>query len=49
MSVEENKALTHRSVEEFIDKKNLAVADELIADDFVFHPQYRAYLQTKRV
>ena len=37
MGVEENKALTRRFVEEFINKKNLAVADELIADDFVFH------------
>lgn len=37
MSVEENKASTRRFVEEFINKNNPAVADELIAEDFVNH------------
>jgi steroid delta-isomerase-like uncharacterized protein len=37
MSVEENKAITHRLIEEFINKNNPAVADELFADDFVNH------------
>jgi steroid delta-isomerase-like uncharacterized protein len=37
MGIEENKAITHRLVEEFINKNNPAVADELFADDFVNH------------
>ena len=41
MSVEENKAITRRIVEEFINKNDPAVADELFADDFVNHsPRY---------
>ena len=41
MGVEENKALTSRIVEEFINKNNPAVANEIFADDFVNHnPQY---------
>jgi predicted ester cyclase len=41
VSVEENKAITRRIVEEFINKNNPAVADELFADDFVNHsPRY---------
>lgn len=37
MGVEENKALTRRIVEEFLNKNNQTLADELIAEDFVFH------------
>jgi predicted ester cyclase len=37
MSVEENKALTRRLVEEVWNKGNLAVADELLAAGYVFH------------
>ena len=37
MSGEENKALTRRIIEEFINKNSPAVADELIADDFINH------------
>ena len=37
MSVEENKALAVRIIEEFINKNNPGVADEIFADDFVNH------------
>lgn len=37
MSVEENKALVRRLVEEVWNKGNMAVADELLATDYVFH------------
>jgi steroid delta-isomerase-like uncharacterized protein len=37
MSVEENKTIVCRWTEEGFGKGNLAVADELIADDFVNH------------
>jgi predicted ester cyclase len=41
MSVEENKVLTTRIIEEFINKNNPAVANEIFADDFVNHsPQF---------
>jgi len=41
MDVEENKALSIRIIDEFINKNNAAVADELFADDFVNHnPQF---------
>ena len=41
MSVEENKALSIRIIDEFINKNNAAVADELFAEDFVNHnPQF---------
>lgn len=41
MSVEENKALTTRFIEEFINKNNPAVANEIFAEDFVNHsPQF---------
>lgn len=41
MSAEENKALAARIIEEFINKNNPAVADEIFAVDFVNHnPQY---------
>jgi steroid delta-isomerase-like uncharacterized protein len=33
MSVEENKAVVQRYLEEFVNQKNLAVFDELVADD----------------
>ena len=37
MSLEENKALARRSVEEIWGKGNLAAVDEFYADDFVWH------------
>lgn len=37
MSAEENKALVRRFYEEFFNKGNLAVADELVVTDYVFH------------
>lgn len=37
MSVEENKALATRIIEEFINKKNPSVADEIFAEDFHNH------------
>ena len=37
MSTEENKALVQRLMEEFVLKGNLAVADEILAADFVNH------------
>ena len=37
MSTEENKALNRRFFEEFWDQKNLAVADELLAPNYVDH------------
>jgi steroid delta-isomerase-like uncharacterized protein len=41
MNVEENKALAIRIIDEFINKNNAAVADELFADDFINHnPQF---------
>ena len=41
MSVEENKTIARRIIEDFINKNNPAVADELFADDFVNHsPQF---------
>ena len=41
MNVEENKALAKRIIDEFINKNNAAVANELFADDFVNHnPQF---------
>ena len=41
MKVEENKALAKRIIDEFINKNNAAVANELFADDFVNHnPQF---------
>lgn len=38
MSTEENKALVRRFFEEMWGKGNLAIADELLTTDFVFHP-----------
>ena len=35
MSIEENKALVRRLIDEVVSKANLAIADELIASDFV--------------
>jgi len=35
MSVEENKEIGRRFIEEVINKKNLPAADELVAEDFV--------------
>lgn len=35
MSTEENKSVIRRFYEEFHGRRNLAVADEIIADDFV--------------
>lgn len=41
MSVEENKILARRMVEDCINKNNQAVADEIFADDFINHsPQF---------
>ena len=37
MSVEENKALVRRFYEECLNKKNVALVDELIAPDSVWH------------
>ena len=37
MSVEENKAVLHRHVEELFNKGDLAVADEVISADYVYH------------
>jgi predicted ester cyclase len=37
MSVEENKAPVRRCVEEIWNKGNLAVVDELLTTDYVFH------------
>ena len=37
MSIEENKALVLRLVEEVWNQGNLAVFDELYAPDFIFH------------
>jgi steroid delta-isomerase-like uncharacterized protein len=41
MSVEENKILAHRMVDDCINKNNQAVADEIFAADFINHsPQF---------
>jgi predicted ester cyclase len=40
MSTEENKAIVRRLTEEVWVKGNLAVADELVSPDFVFHDPY---------
>jgi len=37
MSVEENRAMARRLVEEFVNKGNLAIADETFATNFVNH------------
>ena len=37
MSADENKALLRRMVDEVLNKKNLAVTDELVARDYVDH------------
>ena len=37
MSMEENKAKFHRTYEEMFNKGNLAIADDLIAPDFLNH------------
>jgi predicted ester cyclase len=37
MSVEQNKALDRRYVEEVLDKGNLAVIDEIMAPDYIGH------------
>lgn len=37
MSIEENKAVIRRHVEDLWNKGDLAVADEIISADFVFH------------
>ncbi len=37
MSVEENKAIARRLIDEFINKGDLSIADELFAEDFVNH------------
>ncbi len=37
MSTEENKALIRRIAEEIFNKKNLALADELVDTNYVFH------------
>ena len=37
MSIEENKIVYRRLIEETLNRGNLAVADELIATDFVDH------------
>jgi len=37
MSIEENKALSRRVIEEIFNKQNLALADELIDTNFVDH------------
>jgi steroid delta-isomerase-like uncharacterized protein len=42
MSVEENKALMARFTEEVINRKNLAIVDELVASDFVEHEELSA-------
>lgn len=36
-SAEENKALVHCFIEEIVNKGNMAVADEIFAEDFVLH------------
>ncbi|HEU4793565.1 MAG TPA: ester cyclase [Nitrolancea sp.] len=49
MSVEENKAIVNRVLTEVFNQKNFAVADELIASDYVLHdaanPQFRGGLE----
>jgi predicted ester cyclase len=42
MSVEEDKAKVRRLIEEFINKGNMAVADETFADNFVNHDSMSA-------
>lgn len=37
MSAEENKAIEHRIVDEVLNKGNLAVTDEVVAPNYVFH------------
>lgn len=37
MSTEENKAKTRRIIEEAVNKGNLAVVDEILAPDYVYH------------
>ena len=37
MSTEENKAKQHRIFEEVINKGNMAVADELVAPNYIYH------------
>jgi steroid delta-isomerase-like uncharacterized protein len=41
MSTEENKAMCRRVIDELINKGNLAVADEVMASNYVYHfPMY---------
>ncbi len=37
MSAEQNKAIVHRFIEEVISRGNLAVIDELIATNYIYH------------
>lgn len=37
MSIEQNKTIVRRFIEEVISKGNLAVIDELIAPDYIYH------------
>ena len=41
MSIEDNKALARRGLEEVLNQKNLAVLDELVVPDFTFHSASR--------
>ena len=42
MSLEENKAIVNRSTEGVWNKRNIALIDELYADNFVFHDPVQA-------
>ena len=37
MSTEENKATIHRVIDELVNKGNLAIADEVLASNYIYH------------
>ena len=44
MSVEENKARVHRIIEEAINQRNLAIVDEIVAPNYVYHDRSKEFI-----
>ena len=49
MSVEENKALLRRAVDEFYNQRNLDIIDEVFVDDVIAHEPDRDLRGTEEV